>query len=133
MVPPRQRFTFCLMCRYERPAEGTLDRVVFRGEHRSTQLRGCFVGRRALESLTEVPEYPTALCDRSSEEGIDWMLEAEVTSGWIAGWAHPARKAVGCSGNMLSERLKSVKLLWQKRMADCCSVGIAWLAVKLLV
>ena len=61
------------------------------------------------------------------------MLEAEVTSGRLAGRACPARKAMGCSGNMLSERLKSVELLWQKRIADCCAVGIAWFAVKLLV
>ena len=91
------------------------------------------MGRRALESVTEVSGYPTALCNRSTEEGIDSMLEAEVTSRRIAGRACPARKAIGCSGNMLSERLKSVELLWQKRIADCCAVGIAWFAVKLLV
>ena len=69
------------------------------------------MGRRALDSLTEVSGYPTALCNRNSEEGIDWMLEAEVPSGRIADRARPARKAVDCSGNMLSERLTSGELL----------------------
>ena len=76
-----------------RRAEEILDRVVFRGEHDNCEAASWAAER--LESVTEVSGYPTALCNRSSEEGIDSMLEAEVTSGRIAGPGLPGPEGDG--------------------------------------